>query len=35
MEEKYQSEYSIDLRRLRDFIRQHGEAVDYLIRVQR
>ena len=29
MEEKYQSEYSIDLRRLRDFIRQHGEAVDY------
>ena len=30
MEEKYQStEYSIDLRRLRDFIRQHGEAVHY------
>ena len=30
MEQRYsQSEYSIDLRRLRDFIRQHGEAVHY------
>ena len=30
MEQRYtQSEYSIDLRRLREFIRQHGEAVDY------
>ena len=30
MEEKYQStEHSIDLGRLHDFIRQHGEAVDY------
>ena len=30
MEEKYQStEHSIDLRRLRDFIRQYGETVDY------
>ena len=30
MEEKYQStEHSIDLGRLYEFIRQHGEAVDY------
>ena len=30
MEEKYQStEHSIDLKELHDFIRQHGEAVDY------
>ena len=30
MEEKYQStEHGIDLGRLYEFIRQHGEAVDY------